>query len=99
MSTDKKYYFLKLNPPRASFVADMNDEERQIMQAHVAYWMPYVNDGTALVLGPVLDPKGGYGAAVVRVDNEDILNEIIKNDPANGLNSFEVHPMMAATKY
>ncbi|KAA5541629.1 YciI family protein [Adhaeribacter rhizoryzae] len=99
MSTDKKYYFLKLNPPRASFVSDMNDEERNIMQAHIAYWTPFVNDGTALVLGPVMDPKGAYGAAVVRVDSEDMLNEIIENDPANGLNTYEVHPMVAVTKY
>ncbi|MGV3587924.1 MAG: YciI family protein [Adhaeribacter sp.] len=99
MSTDKKYYFLKLNPPRASFVTDMNDDERNIMQAHIAYWTPFVNDGTALVLGPVMDPKGGYGAAVVRVDNEETLAAIVKNDPANGLNTYEVHPMVAVTKY
>jgi len=99
MGTDKKYYFLKLNPPRASFVTDMNDEERNIMQAHIAYWTPFVNDGTALVLGPVMDPKGGYGAAVVRVDNEETLEAIVKNDPANGLNTYEVHPMVAVTKY
>ncbi|HTA28138.1 MAG TPA: YciI family protein [Bacteroidia bacterium] len=96
----KKYFFLKLNPPRASFMMDMTDEERGIMQKHVAYWAPYVQDGTVLVLGPVADPKGGYGMAVIRVDTEEQLQQLIANDPANRMNSYEFYPMArAATKY
>ena len=98
MNTDKKNFFLKLNPPRASFMKDMSDSERAIMQKHVAYWAPYVQDGTVTVLGPVMDPKGGYGIAVVNVDNEEQLNILLSNDPANGMNSYEVYPMRAVTK-
>jgi len=98
MSNDKKNYFLKLNPPRASFMADMTEEEKSIMQKHVAFWAPYVNNGTVIVLGPVMDPKGGYGMAVVSVDSLEQLNEIIAKDPANGLNSYEIYPMRAVTK-
>jgi len=98
MNTDKKNFFLKLNPPRASFMKDMLDSERAIMQQHVAYWAPYVQDGTVTVLGPVMDPKGGYGIAVVNVDNEEQLNILLSNDPANGMNSYEVYPMRAVTK-
>jgi hypothetical protein len=39
---------------------DMSDDERSIMIKHVAYWAPYVDDGTVIVLGSVMDPKGGY---------------------------------------
>ena len=77
---------------------DMSDEERGIMIKHVAYWAPYVDDGTVIVLGPVMDPKGGYGMAVVSVESEEELNQIIDSDPANGLNSYEVHPMRVVTK-
>jgi hypothetical protein len=98
MSTDKKHFFLKLNPPRKSFTNDMSDEERKIMQKHVEYWAPFVEDGTIIVLGPVMDPKGAYGIAVASVESEDQLNHIIANDPANGLNSYEVYPMRAVTK-
>jgi len=98
MSIEKKYFFLKLNPPRASFTVDMTTEERNIMLQHVAYWTPYVNDGTVIVLGPVMDPKGGYGIAVVGVENEEQLNQLVINDPANGLNSYEIYPMRASTK-
>ena len=97
MSNEKMNFFLKLNPPRPSFVADMLDEERATMEQHVNYWIPYVNDGTAIVLGPVLDPNGAYGVAVVAVDSEEQLHRIIARDPANGLNSYEIFPMKAMT--
>jgi len=96
--SDKKHFFLKLNPPRASFTLDMTDAERATMMQHVAYWKQYIDDGTVIVLGPVADPKGGYGMAVVAVDSEAYLNELISKDPANGLNSYEVFPMRAVTK-
>ena len=94
----KKNFFLKLNPPRHTFMQDMTDDERITMQKHVAYWQPYVQDGTVIVLGPVMDPKGGYGIAIVAVDTEEQLSDIISKDPANGMNSYEVYPMRAVTK-
>lgn len=68
---NKQQYFLKLNPPRTSFMMDMSDDEKNIMQAHVAYWMGLLNNGIAIVFGPVMDPAGGYGAGVVSVDDEE----------------------------
>ena len=97
MANNKKAFFLKLIPPRVSLMFDMNDDERAIMQSHVAYWAPYINDGTVVVLGPVMDPKGGYGIAVIRVDTDEQLAELIAHDPANGLNSYEFYPMRAVT--
>jgi uncharacterized protein YciI len=96
---NKKYFFLKLNPPRSSFTIDMTEEERGIMQKHVAYWAPYIQDGTMVVFGPVMDPKGGYGVGIIRVDNDEQLQQLIANDPANGLNSYECYPMRGVTKY
>ena len=95
----KKHFFLKLNPPRSSFMQDMSQDERDIMQKHIEYWKPYVDDGTVIVLGPVSDPQGGYGVAIVAVDSEQQLDELVKNDPANGLNSYEVHPMRVVSRY
>ena len=42
---EKKTYFLKLNPPRSSFMMDMIDDEKAIMLKHVDYWNPFVEDG------------------------------------------------------
>ncbi len=98
MNAQKISFFLKLNPPRTSFMGDMTIEEKGIMQRHVAYWAPFVNNGTVTVLGPVMDPKGGYGIAVVNVSDEEGLKQLLANDPANGLNTYEYYPMRAVTK-
>jgi hypothetical protein len=78
-------------------MADMTDDERTIMLRHVEYWKTYVDNGIVIVLGPVMDPKGAYGIAVVSVETEDQLHELIANDPANGLNRYEWYPMRAVT--
>ncbi len=91
-------YFLKLNPPRASFMVDMTLEEKEIMQRHVAYWKPFVENGTMLVLGPVFDPKGGYGIGIIGVEDESHLKSLLEKDPANGLNTYEYYPMRAVTR-
>jgi hypothetical protein len=95
---DKMYYFLKLNPPRPSFTLDMTAEERQIMQDHAVYWRPHVDNGTAIVIGPVLDPKGGYGVAILGVKDEQELNQLVNSDPATALGTYEIYPMAAMTR-
>jgi uncharacterized protein YciI len=94
---DKIHFFLKLNPPRQSFTNDMSDQEKKIMREHAVYWSKYVNEGIIIVLGPVYDPKGGYGIAVAEVDSKEQLDKLIEKDPANGLNTYEVYPMRAVT--
>ncbi len=98
MSNPKIHFFLKLNPPRPSFTIDMTQDERNIMQQHIAYWAPYLNDGSLIVFGPVMDPKGGFGIAVISVDNEEQLKQLVANDPANAIGSYEMYPMRAVTK-
>jgi hypothetical protein len=94
----KQIFFLKLNPPRPTFMMDMTADEKGIMQKHVSYWTSLLDNGTAIVFGPVFDPSGGYGAGVVSVENEEHLKKIIDNDPANGLNKYEFYPMRAVFK-
>ena len=98
MGNNKKHFFLKLNPPRPTFAQDMSEDERSIMTQHVAYWTDLMAKNTAIVFGPVLDPNGVYGVGVVEVDSEEEVNNLIASDPANGLNRYEMFPMMAVTK-
>lgn len=86
---DKIHYTLYLNPPRPTFMQDMTDVERGIMQKHIAYWNNLMAEGKVLAFGPVLDPNGVYGLGIVEVENEDQVKAIISNDPANGLNQYE----------
>jgi hypothetical protein len=91
----KKYFFLKLIPPRPTFVQDMTEEERKIMKEHQVYWQGLTQKGYSVVYGPVLDPKGAYGVGIIVVDSDDQVNELISRDPANGLNFYEAYPMLA----
>jgi uncharacterized protein len=94
----KQTFYLKLNPPRPSFTMDMTEEERAIMTKHIEYWHPHILSGTAIVIGLVAHPEGGFGVGIVQVDDEHQLNDLIANDPANGLHSYEVHPIRAMSK-
>lgn len=95
---EKKFYVLHLLPPRPTFALDMNEQERAIMQHHMAYWKELMDKGSVIVYGPVMDPKGPYGLGVVAVSDEDELKNLIANDPANGLNRYESFPMRAVIK-
>ncbi len=90
------YFLTKLIPPRPSFVADMSAEEREVMLAHQDYWLPHVNAGLVLVMGPVLDPKGAYGVMIANVPSLKMLEDWEAQDPVilsgRGF-AFENYPM------
>ena len=98
MQKEKKNFFVTLTPPRVTFITDMSDGERDIMNKHVTYWRGLLDKGIAIAFGPVMDPKGAFGMAVVEVDNAEQLNEIVAGDPANGLQKFATFPMRAVYK-
>jgi hypothetical protein len=41
-----------------------------VMQEHVAYWQDLANRKIAIIFGPVLDPSGVYGIAIIETDDE-----------------------------
>jgi uncharacterized protein YciI len=90
------YFFLKTNNPRPTFHLDMTPEERSTMQQHVAYWSEKAKVGSAIVFGPVMDPRGVYGIGVYNAPDEATMRAWIDSDPANGLLSYEVLPMAQA---
>ena len=92
---DKKYFALKLNPPRATFFNDITEEEMAVMKRHSAYWHELMKHGKVVVFGPILDPNAAYGFGVVAVESEDEVKILMANDPANGLGSYEYYPMLA----
>ncbi len=90
------YFFVKTQNPRPTFHLDMTAEERAIMERHVAYWSEKAATGTAIVFGPVLDPRGVYGIGVYQVADEAEMQELLSHDPANGLLRYAVFPMPRA---
>jgi uncharacterized protein len=96
--SEKNRFLYKLIPPRPTFALDMTEIERKLMQEHANYWKHLTDRGTAIVFGPVLDPKGTWRVAIVEVPDEQDARILGKNDPAvkeAGL-TFEVYSMPGA---
>lgn len=96
---DARYFLCRLLPPRPSFPFDMNDAERAVMQEHVVYWTGKMEAGSAVVFGPVADPKGPWGLGVIRAKDEAEVREFEAGDPAIRSNlgfRYEVLPMLQA---
>jgi uncharacterized protein len=97
MKPGLKQFLCKLIPPRPTFAQDMTEVERMIMQEHVDYWKDLSDRRIAIIFGPVLDPKGTWGIAIVEVASEPEAHILGKNDPAVQVGfTFEVYPMSGA---
>ena len=95
----KKYFLLKLVAPRPTFPADMTETEALVMKEHGDYLKEFVDRGTVIVMGPVMDPTGPWGVAVVEAGSEDEVQFLISRDPTvlSGLGfRYEVYPMARA---
>jgi len=54
----------------------MTEAEGTIMQAHFAYWLSLLEQRKVVVVGPVLDPKGTYGMALLEVEDEAMAENL-----------------------
>ena len=75
-------YLYKLVPPRPTFPQDMDEAETNIMQQHFAYWQRRVDEGSTLVYGPVPDPAGAWGLAILQAESEEAARSTVLADPA-----------------
>lgn len=91
------FFFLRLNPPRPTFPGDITDAENAVMERHATYLEGQMPAGKIVVYGPVMDPKGVFGIAIVEVESEDEVRDLIANDPAttSGLLQYDCFPMRA----
>jgi uncharacterized protein YciI len=92
------YFVYKLIPPRPTFDTDMNDEEAATMEGHAGYWQALLAEGRVVVFGPVSDPSGSWGLAVIEADTEDDARALGVEDPAvnSGMCTFELLSMPVA---
>jgi uncharacterized protein YndB with AHSA1/START domain len=94
-----KVFLVRLLPPRPSFMADMTADEMDTMRRHAGYWAELLQQGTAIVFGPVAGPKGGWGVGLLEADSEQDVLALRDRDPAilSGLGfSYEILPMLKA---
>ncbi len=93
-----KTWFVRLIPPRPTFVQDMTPAEGALMDQHFDYWKDQNVRGVCLFGGPVLDPKGPFGLLVIRAATLDEARAIASADPSvkGGLNHIEIAEMRVA---
>ena len=64
------------------------------MDQHFEYWAGVIAYRNVVAYGPVADPAGAYGIAVLEVAYEREARQLVADDPAvkSGFGS-ELHPM------
>jgi hypothetical protein len=77
----------------------MSEDEAKLMQEHVGYWTGLIERGVAVVFGPVFDPAGVWGLAVLDVPDEATAATLTHDDPVirsgHGFR-YEIYPMPQA---
>jgi uncharacterized protein len=92
-------HLCRLLAPRAGFPGDMTPAEAALMREHAAYWGGLVERGLAVAFGPVLDPAGVWGLAIVDVPDDATATRLTADDPvirAGAGFRFETYPMPQA---
>ena len=91
-------FFVYKFMPRPDFRETMTEAEAAVMRDHVAYWQTLADKGTAVVFGPVADPAGSWGVAIIESESEDEPHAIRAADPVvvNDLGPVSIYPMLTA---
>jgi len=89
-------FVYRLIGPRPTFAVDMNDDERETMTKHAAYWGKLMVEGRVVAFGPVDDPAGSYGLGIILAEDMSEAEALRDGDPAvtspHGLR-VEIAPM------
>ena len=88
-------HFLYRFVPRPDFPTTMTEAEAAVMREHVAYWQTLADKGTAVAFGPVADPTGSWGVAIVEAETADEVDTIRAADPVvtSALGPVDIYPM------
>jgi uncharacterized protein len=97
--TSTSHFLLRLIPPRPTFAEDMTEAEGAAMAEHAAYWHGHMAQGRVVVFGPVAEPTGVWGLAVLETESRDEAERLAAADPvitSGTMERFELHPMLSA---
>lgn len=91
----KQHFFFKLIPPRKTFIQDITEAEKALMQEHGRYTQEHFAAGRVLLFGPVMAPEWPFGVGILEVESEADARQIAENDPSviAGMNRYEIYPM------
>ena len=69
------------------------------MERHFGYWQERLDEGTAIVYGPVADPAGSWGLAVVRAHNEEDVRGLGVRRPGGQLGDGHLRGLLDAGRH
>ena len=74
-------FLRRLTPPRPSFPFDATETEKALFSEHAAYWIARAGEGRAIAVGPVFEPTGTWGLALVETEDEAAATALGAADP------------------
>jgi uncharacterized protein YciI len=97
-SMPKQQFFMRLIAPRPVFPGSTTADELALMGQHKDYVAQAFDAGKVLAYGPVLDPAGAFGIALLEVDDLAEAENFARKDPSivAGMNTFTLTPMFIA---
>lgn len=98
LDTPLGYYLGRLLPPRPNFAMNMDAREGAAMRQHAAYWHERVAERRAVFFGPVADPRGVWGLAIVEARTPEEAQATFDADPVLRASigmRFEVLPLLS----
>src|ERR1700679_1275282 len=94
----KQHFFMRLIAPRPIFPGGMTEEGLGFMKQHVQHVGQAFDAGMVVAYGPVLDPAGAFGIALLEVNEAAEAEEFARKDPSivAGMNTYTLTPMKVA---
>jgi len=77
----------------------MTPQEAGIMKAHAEFCRTLLDDGRAVIFGPVADPAGFWGLGILQLPEGENPQEVMASDPvvkADAGFAYNILPMMQA---
>ena len=91
------FFFARLVPHRPDFATTMTAAEQATMRTHIEFLQSQIAAGKLVAAGPVLDPAGVYGIAVIEAESLDEVRLLLDRDPGKAVGRYDITPMGAAT--
>jgi uncharacterized protein YciI len=77
-----RQFLLRIEPVRKDFtLLNMTEEERSVIEGHVAYLTRLLGEGKLTFAGQAFDPKGLFGIIVVNAPDMDSATALMNADP------------------
>jgi len=78
---NQAFYFVKLKPPRPSFINDMTEDETEVMQQHFEYLEELFSKQKVVIAGNCLS-EAGYEIIILQASTMKEVRELLEDEPA-----------------